>query len=68
MARKFIPRRNYAVTVFVNNDEYSDCNCTTMNSVKNFIDRQIESILMGSKDLSIFPEVVIQIQDYHSLL
>lgn len=62
---KFIPKRNYTVTVFdENGDYYDDCNCTSMRSVQNYIDRVLNKRLAETAELCTFPKLTFKIEDY----
>lgn len=66
MARNFIPKRNYIVTVEVGGDYYDDCYCNTMNSVYNYIGRVKDRILGEYRESIILPTITITIKDLKS--
>lgn len=67
MACKFIPKRNYSVTVEVGGDYYDDCYCNTMNAVYNYIGRVKDRILAEHRESIILPTINITIKDWKSL-
>lgn len=67
IARNFISKRNYTVTVEVGGDYYDDCYCNTMNAVYDYIGRFKNRILVEYRDSLILPTINITIKDYKSV-
>lgn len=65
MAPKFIPKRNYIVTVWDHNDELvTDCYCNTIKSAHDFIGRMLQKHISEHADKGIIPKLSFDIEDY----